>query len=204
MLDFAADSLSRIPISDQNDSIPVSDITEEFIEKHFDHYCAPTSKNITEKISKKKQCSQTDKYPLYIIQPQAKTTVPQIQAEPLKDCQPPPSEIGKELRTDSYFSKVIHNLETGNLLVEDKYARPILVESEFYHLQDQVLYRANLTNYSSNAKKYNDSLCLPLSKAQQVVQHYYEIGHAGTTRTFLWNTPEILFSKNAETSPTIY
>ena len=52
-LNLAADSLSRIPISDQMDSIPFSDVTEEFIEKYFDKYCAPTSKNITETISKK-------------------------------------------------------------------------------------------------------------------------------------------------------
>ena len=42
--------------------------------------------------------------------------------------------MAKKQRADPYFSKIFHYLETGILPVEDKYARQIMVESEFFHL----------------------------------------------------------------------
>jgi hypothetical protein len=85
-------------------------------------------------------------------------------------------DLGKLQREDNTLAELIIYLQNGNLPANQKLAREIVIQSEFYYLNDaNILYRTGQTRKSAQGMlPLVDTIVLPTSLRQKVVEQEHQ------------------------------
>ena len=176
-----ADVLSRNV--DENNAILFSTITENWLENKFfkkQKFCSPLTKTVTTSRTKSSS-TQTDQLPIYLTQNKlhSKTAISKLSffTDTISD------RNGQ--RSDPYFAPIINFLERGELTNQDQLDRRIIIESEWFHLDDFLLYRTSLTHFSKTQTRHKVVLCIPENQLLQAIIQMHNVGHMGITKLYL-------------------
>ena len=174
-----ADVLSRNV--DENNAIPFSTITENWLEDKFDQFCSPLTKTVTTSRTKSSS-TQTDQLPVY-INPNKLHSKPAISKLCLStDSISDRNDLISGQRSDPYFAPIINFLERGEVTGQDRLDRRIIIESEWFHLDDFLLYCTSLTHFSKNQSRHKVVLCIPENQMLQAIIQIHNVGHMGFTK----------------------
>ena len=177
-----ADVLSRNV--DENNAIPFSTITENWLEEKFDQFCPPLTKTITTNRTKNSS-TQTDQFPVYITQNKLNSKPAISKLSLSMDSISDRNDLINAQRSDPYFAPIINFLERGELTGQDRLDRRIIIESEWFHLENFILYRTSLTHYCKNRSRHQVVLCIPENLMLQAIIQTHNVGHLGITKLYL-------------------
>ena len=177
-----ADVLSRNV--DENNAIPFSTITENWLEEKFDQFCPPLTKTITTNMTKSSS-TQTDQLPVYITQNKLHSKPAISKLSLSTDSISDRNDLLNGQRSDPYFAPIINFLERGELTGQDRLDRRIIIESEWFHLDNGILYRTSLTHYCKNMSRHKVVLCIPENLMLQAIIQTHNVGHLGITKLYL-------------------
>ena len=173
-----ADALSRYGSDCQsNKSVSFQAITESWLEDRFDQLCPPLTREITGK-QMMTNSTQADLLPVYITTKEIKPHPPNIRVIHADSQEKTDrNALINAQRADLFCGRLIAFLEHDVLPEHDKFARKILVEAEFFHLKNDILYRISLTNYAKNNNRHISVLCLPEKLLRPTVMHMHQQTH---------------------------
>ena len=177
-----ADVLSRNV--DENNVIPFSTITENWLEEKIDQFCPPLTKTITTNRTKSSS-TQTDQLPVYITQNKLHSKPAISKLSLSTDSISDRNDLLNGQRSDPYFAPIINFLERGELTGQDRLDRRIIIESEWFHLDNGILYRTSLTHYCKNMSRHKVVLCIPENLMLQAIIQTHNVGHLGITKLYL-------------------
>ena len=177
-----ADVLSRNV--DENNAIPFSTITENWLEEKFDQFCPPLTKTITTNRTKSSSI-QTDQLPVNITQNKLHSKPAISKLSLSTDSISDRNDLINAQRSDPYFAPIINFLERGELTGQDRLDRRIIIESEWFHLQHGILYHTSLTHYCKNKSRHKVVLCIPENLMLQAIIQTHNVGHLGITKLYL-------------------
>ena len=177
-----ADVLSRNV--EENNAIPFSTITENWLEEKFDQFCPLLTKTITTNRTKSTS-TQTEQLPVYITQNKLNSKPAISKLSLSTDSISDRNDLINAQRSDPYFAPIINFLECGKLTGQDRLDRRIIIESEWFHLQHGILYRTSLTHYCKNMSRHKVVLCIPENLMLQAIIQTHNVGHLGITKLYL-------------------
>ena len=177
-----ADVLSRNV--DENNAIPFSTITESWLEEKFDQFCPPLTTTITTNRTKSSS-TQTYQLPIYITQNKLNSKPAISKLSLSTDNISDRNDLINAQRSDPYFAPIVNFLERGELTGQDRLDRRIIIESEWFHLQDGILYRTSLTHFCKNKSRHKVVLCIPENLMLQAIIQTHNVGHLGITKLYL-------------------
>ena len=88
-------------------------------------------------------------------------------------------------RSDPYFAPIINFLERGKLTGQDRLDKRIIIESEWSHLENGILYRTSPTHFCKNKSRHKVVLCIPENLMLQAIIQTHNVGHLGITKLYL-------------------
>ena len=129
--------------------------------------------------------TQTDQLPVYITQNKLHSKPAVSKLSLSTDSISDRNDLINGQRSDLYFAPIINFLERGELTGQDQLVRRIVIESEWFHLDNGILYRVTLTHFYKNQSRHKVVLCIPENEMFQAIIQMHTVGHMGITKLYL-------------------